>query len=48
MVDLGPETAASEATVMKSIVHLDHAGGYATVVRPGTVRVGDRVRFVPS
>ncbi len=50
MVNLDPETAARNAAVMKSIIRLNenHAGVYATVVRPGTIRVGDRVRFVSS
>lgn len=47
MVNLDPETAAADARVMKTVVRLNqnHAGVYATVVRTGTIRVGDRVRL---
>jgi len=50
MVNLDPETGAQDARVMKTIVRLNknYAGVYATVVRRGTIRVGDRVRFVPA
>ena len=45
MVNLDPETAEHDARVMKSIVRLNanDAGVYATVVRTGTIRVGDQV-----
>ncbi len=49
MVNLDPETAARDARVMKTVVRLNEntAGVYATVVRTGTVRVGDRVTLLP-
>ena len=45
MVNIDPETGEQDARVMKTIVRLsqNNAGVYATVVRSGTVRVGDRV-----
>lgn len=45
MVDLDPETGERDARVMKTVVRLNrnYAGVYATVVRSGTIRVGDRV-----
>jgi hypothetical protein len=45
MINLDPETGAQEARVMKTVARLNenHAGVYATVVRCGTIRVGDRV-----
>jgi uncharacterized protein len=45
MLNLDPETAEQDARVMKTVVRLNqnHAGVYATVVRTGTIRVGDRV-----
>jgi len=48
MVNLDPETAAKDARVMKTVVRLNqnNAGVYATVVRTGTIRVGDRVSLV--
>lgn len=47
MINLDPETATQEATVMKTVVRLNenNAGVYATVVRTGAVRVGDPVRL---
>src|SRR5438552_3568421 len=49
MVNIDPETAARDARVMKTVVRLNDndAGVYATVVRTGTIRVGDRVRVLP-
>ncbi len=49
MVNLDPETAAKDARVMKTVVRLNenNAGVYGTVVRTGTIRVGDRVSLVP-
>jgi uncharacterized protein YcbX len=49
MVDLDPETAAREPRIMKTVVRLNgnHAGVYATVVRTGTIRIGDRVILAP-
>jgi uncharacterized protein YcbX len=50
MVDLDPDTGAKNARVMKTVVRLNQntAGVYATVVRTGTIRVGDRVCLVPG
>src|SRR5262245_61141401 len=47
MINLDPETAERDARVMKTVVRLNknNAGMYATVVRRGTIRVGDRVRL---
>ncbi len=48
MVNLDPDTAQKDARVMKTVVRLNqnNAGVYATVVRTGTIRVGDRVSLV--
>ena len=45
MINLDPETAASDARIMKSVARLNNgnAGVYATVVRTGMIRIGDRV-----
>lgn len=45
MVNIDPETAAQDPCVMKTIVRLNNnnAGVYATVVRCGTIGVGDKV-----
>jgi MOSC domain-containing protein len=50
MLNLDPETGARDARVMKTVVRLNdnNAGVYATVVRAGTVRVGDRVSLLPG
>lgn len=47
MINLDPETCEKDARVMKTVVRLNenYAGVYATVVRTGTIRVGDRVSF---
>ncbi|HEX2610897.1 MAG TPA: hypothetical protein VHK68_07780, partial [Gemmatimonadales bacterium] len=47
MINLDPETAEKDLRVMKTVVRLNenYAGVYANVVRTGTIRVGDRVRF---
>ena len=47
MINVDPETGAQDARVMKTAVSLNenNAGVYATVLRPGTIRVGDRVRL---
>lgn len=49
MLNLDPETATQDARVMKTVVRLNanYAGVYATVVRTGTIRVGDRVSLAP-
>jgi len=48
MINLDPETAERDARPMKTVVRLNEnmAGVYATVVRTGTIRVGDRVNLV--
>ena len=48
MINLDPETSEGSANVMKTVVRLNEnrAGVYATVVRTGTIRVGDRVSFL--
>ena len=48
MVNLDPDTAKPDARVMKTVVRLNrnNAGVYATVIRTGTIRVGDRVDFI--
>jgi uncharacterized protein YcbX len=48
MVNLDPDTAEKDARVMKTVVRLNqnNAGVYATVVRTGTIRVDDQVRWV--
>jgi uncharacterized protein YcbX len=48
MVNIDPDDGARDARVMKSVVRLNgnFAGVYATVVRTGTLRVGDRVSVV--
>jgi MOSC domain-containing protein len=45
MINLDPETAASHAEVLKTAVRLNdgNAGIYATVVKTGELRVGQRV-----
>ena len=45
MIDLDPETGKREARVQKTVIRLNgnDAGVYGTVVRTGTIRVGDRV-----
>ncbi|HEX3582355.1 MAG TPA: MOSC domain-containing protein [Thermoanaerobaculia bacterium] len=48
MINLDPDTAVQDARVMKAVVRMsgNYAGVYGTVVRTGTIRVGDRVRLV--
>lgn len=50
MINLDPDTAEQDPRVMKTVVRLNknNAGVYATVVRTGVIRVGDRVQLVPS
>lgn len=45
MLNIDPETGAQDPRVMKTAVRLNknNAGVYATVVRSGTIRVGDAV-----
>lgn len=48
VINFDPDTGARDARVMKTVVRLNNnnAGVYATVVRTGTVHVGDRVSLV--
>ncbi len=48
MLNIDPETGEQDARAMKTVVRLNknYAGVYATVVRSGTIRVGDRVNLV--
>lgn len=48
MINLDPDTAAQDARMLKSVVRLNenNAGVYGTVVRTGTIRVGQPVRLV--
>ena len=48
IINLDPETGEKDTRVMKTVVRLNenYAGVYATVVRCGTIRVGDRVNLV--
>jgi uncharacterized protein YcbX len=48
MIDLDPDTGKRDARVQKTVVRLNgnNAGVYATVVRSGTIRVGDRVSLL--
>lgn len=50
MINLDPETAEKDARVMKAVSRLNqnNAGVYATVVRCGTIRVGDQMTFLPA
>ena len=44
MLNLDPERAAPDARIMNAVVRLtNNAGVYATVVRTGAIRVGDRI-----
>src|SRR6185295_2000930 len=48
MINFDPDTAESDARVMKTVVRLNQncAGAYGTVVRTGQINVGDSVSFV--
>ena len=48
MINLDPETAKQDARIMKTVVRLNenNAGVYATVIRSGMIRVGDRVSLM--
>ena len=50
MVNLDPDTGVQDARVMRAVVRLNenYAGVYATVVRTGTISIGDRVMLVPG
>ena len=45
MLNIDPETGEQDPRVMKTVVRLNknNAGVYATVIRSGTIRVGDQV-----
>jgi MOSC domain-containing protein len=45
MLNLDPDTAKQDPRIMKTVVRLNNnnAGIYATVLRTGTIRVGDKV-----
>jgi uncharacterized protein YcbX len=48
MINLDPDTAEQDPRVMKTVVRLNgnNAGVYATVLRRGTIHMGDRVTLV--
>jgi uncharacterized protein YcbX len=48
MINLDPDTSKQDARVMKAVVGLNanNAGVYGTVVRPGTIHVGQTVSLV--
>lgn len=50
MINLDPDTAEQDTRIMKTVVRLNqnNAGVYGTVVRPGMIRVGDRVNLLPE
>jgi hypothetical protein len=50
MINLDPETAVQDPRVLRTVVRLNQndAGVYATVVRAGTITVGDRVSLVAA
>ena len=50
MINLDPETATKDSRIMKTVVRLNNnnAGVYATVLRRGPIRVGDRVRLASA
>lgn len=48
MIGLDPDTAEQDPRVLKAVVRMNGntAGVYATVIRTGTIRVGDPVRLI--
>jgi uncharacterized protein len=50
MINLDPDTGVQDARVMKTVVRLNanNAGVYGTVVRTGSIHVGQPVSFVPD
>lgn len=50
MINLDPDTARQDGRVLKTVVRMNatNAGVYGTVVRTGTIRVGQAVSFVPE
>lgn len=49
MINIDPETAAQDPRIMKTVVRLNqnNAGVYGTVLRTGTIHVGDPVYLEP-
>lgn len=50
MINLDPDTGKQDGRVMKTVVGLNanNAGVYGTVVRPGTIHVGQAVSLLPG
>lgn len=50
MLNIDPDTAELDARIFKTVGRLNRAtaGVYATVVRTGTIRVGDDVELIPG
>jgi len=50
MINFHPDTAEQDGRVLKTVVRMNEnqAGVYGTVVRPGTIRVGQAVNFLPD
>lgn len=50
MINLDPDTGEQDKRVLKTVVRLNknNAGVYGTVVRTGTIRVGEPVSLVPD
>jgi len=50
MINIDPETGEKDSRVFKTVGRLNKAdaGVYATVIRTGTIRVGDRVSLLPE
>jgi uncharacterized protein len=50
MINLDPDTASQDGRVLKTVVRLNDtkAGVYGTVVRTGTLRVGQAVGLIPD
>ncbi|HEX6097631.1 MAG TPA: MOSC domain-containing protein [Thermoanaerobaculia bacterium] len=50
MINLDPDTGRQDGRVMKTVVGLNenNAGVYGTVVRPGTIQVGQTVSLIPD
>lgn len=49
MINLDPDTARQDGRVLRTVMRLNegNAGVYGTVVRPGTIHVGQTVSLVP-
>ena len=48
MINLDPQTAEADSSVMKAALRLNenHAGVYATVIRAGELRIGQKITLV--